>query len=89
MRNIEIMLSDGMLGNRSTLLALSALTTGNLNSKLKKEATPYRMQDIVPLAFEYIIPPLTEEERQEQVTKSLAAFMQSAPGAPKGIVNDG
>lgn len=80
MRNIEIMLNDGMLGNKSTLLVLSSLTTGNLNSKLKKEVTPYRMQDVLPLAHEYIVPPMTEEERQEQVTKSLAAFMKTAPG---------
>lgn len=83
MRNIEIMLNDGMLGQKSTLLALSCLTTGNLNSKLKKEAQPYKMHDVVPLAHEYIVPPLTDEEKRQQVTQNLAAFMKSAPGAPK------
>ena len=80
MRNIEIMLNDGLIGQKSILLALSCLTTGNLNSKLKKEATPYKLADVVPLAHEYIIPPLTEEEKRQQVTKNLAAFMQAAPG---------
>ena len=83
MRNIEIMLNDGMLGQKSVLLALSCLTTGNLNSKLKKEATPYKMSDVTPLAHEYIVPPLTEEERQQQVSQSLFSFMKTAPGAPE------
>ena len=52
MRNIEVMLNDGMIGPKSILLALSALTTGNLNSKLKEEATPYKMADVIPLAHE-------------------------------------
>ena len=75
-----------MFGNKSLLLAISALTTGNLNSKLRKEARPYKMEDILPLAHEYIVPPMTEEERKEQTSKSFMAFMQSAPGAPKGII---
>ena len=77
------MLNDGMLGQKSLLIALSCLTTGNLNSKLKKEADPYKMADVLPMAHEYIVPPLTEEEKREQVSRNLAAFMKSAPGAPK------
>jgi hypothetical protein len=83
MRNIEIMLNDGMLGQKSLLVALSCLTTGNLNSKLKKEADPYRMSDVLPMAHDYIVPPLTEEEKREQVSRSLANFMKTAPNAPK------
>jgi hypothetical protein len=81
------MLSDGMLGNKSILLALSALTTGNLNSKLRKDASPYRIQDILPMAHEYIIPPLSEEEKQQQVSNTLIAFMQRSPNAPAEILN--
>lgn len=77
------MLNDGMLGQKSVLLALSCLTTGNLNSKLKKEATPYKMSDVAPLAHEYIVPPLTEEEKRQQVSQNLFAFMKAAPGAPQ------
>lgn len=83
MRNIEIMLNDGMLGQKSVLLALSCLTTGNLNSKLKKEAVPYKITDVLPMVHEYIIPPLTDEEKMQQVTQNLAAFMKAAPGAQK------
>lgn len=85
MRNIEIMLNDGMLGPKAGLLALSALTTGNLNSKLKKEATPYKMENILPTTHDYIVPPLTPEEQAQQAQKSLIAYMQSKPGAPKKL----
>lgn len=87
MRNIEIMLNDGMLGNKSMLLALSALTTGNLNSKLKKDAKPYRMEDILPMAHDYIIPELTEEEKQAQIQNNLLGFLKTAPNVPKKLLN--
>ena len=87
MRNIEVMLNDGMIGPKSILLALSSLTTGNLNSKLKKEATPYKMADVIPLAHEYIVPPLTEQEKAEQVQKGLKAYMQAQKGRSKKVLN--
>ena len=87
MRNIEIMLNDGIIGNKSVLLALSALTTGNLNSKLKKDAKPYRIEDILPLTHDYIIPQLTEEEKAAQVQNSMLGFLKTAPNVPKGILN--
>jgi len=86
MRNIEIMLNDGMFGQKSVLLALSALTTGNLNSKLKKDASPYKMADILPMAHDYIVPELTPEEKARQVNNSLMAFAQQAPGAPSALM---
>lgn len=87
MRNIEIMLNDGLIGNKSILLALSALTTGNLNSKLNKNAQPYKMQDILPLAHEYIVPPLTDEEKAMQVNNALLAFAKTAPKIPDKIAS--
>lgn len=82
MQNIEIMLSDGILGNKGILLALSTLTTGNLNSKLKKEAKPFTIKQVLPSTYEYIIPPLTPEEQAAETNKSLMAFMATAPNAP-------
>lgn len=89
MRNIEIMLTDGMLGPKAILLALSALTTGNLNSKLRKEATPYKMADILPSTHEYIVPPLTSEEAAQQSQRALLSFIQSKPGAPEKLTQMG
>ena len=82
MRNIEIMLNDGMIGQKSVLLALSALTTGNLNSKLRKDSKPYKMEDILPMASDYISPPLTEEEKKAQLQNQLMGFMKTAPNFP-------
>lgn len=79
------MINDGMLGPKAVLLALSALTTGNLNSKLKQGSSPYRMENILPSTYEYIVPPLTEEEKEIQIQKSLLAFMQASPGAPEKL----
>jgi hypothetical protein len=81
MRNIEILLSDGMLGNKAILLALSSLTTGNLNSKIQKTTRPFTMKDVLPSTHEYIVPPLTKEQQQEQANKQLMAFLATRPGS--------
>lgn len=75
------MLSDGMLGNKAVLLALSSLTTGNLNSKLQKTTRPFTMKDVLPSTHEYIVPPLTKEQQQDQASKQLMAFLATRPGS--------
>ncbi len=86
MRNIEIMLADGMIGPKSVLLALSSFATGNLNSKIRRDATPFKMDDLLPFAHEYVQPPLTEEQKQAKSQRSLMAFMAMNPKAPKKIL---
>ena len=81
MQSIEIMLADGMIGPKAVLLALSCLTTGNLNAKIQKTATPFKMQDVLPSTHDYIVPPLTEEQKREQVNNSLLAFIAMKPGS--------
>lgn len=81
MRNIEIMLSDGMIGNKAVLLALSSLTTGNLNSKIQKTTRPFTMKDVLPSTHDYIVPPLTKEQQQEEASKQLMAFLATRPGS--------
>lgn len=80
-RNIEILISDGFIGNKAVLLALSSLTTGNLNSKMKQGSNAFKMKDILPSTHEYIVPPLTEEETKEESKKKLLSFMSMMPGA--------
>jgi hypothetical protein len=75
------MLSDGMLGNKAILLALSSLTTGNLNSKIQKNTRPFTMKDVLPSTHEYIVPPLTKEQQREQASKQLMAFLATRPGS--------
>ena len=81
MVNIEIMLSDGMIGNKAILVALSALTTGNLNSKIQKTAKAFEMKDVLPSTHEYIVPPPTEEEMKAEVNNKLSAFISMMPGS--------
>jgi hypothetical protein len=83
MTNIEIMVHDGIIGNKATLLALSGFATGNLNAKLKQGAKSFGISDILPSTHEYIIPPLTEEEQKAQAKESLLRFMAQAPGAER------
>lgn len=83
MRNIEIMLNDGFIGVKSMTLALSSFATGNLNSKMKQGSSPFTIKDMLPSLHDYIIPPLTEQEKKEQVNQSLLSFMMQAPGAEK------
>jgi len=82
MRALEVMLSDGAIGNRAILLALSVLTTGNLNSKLKQGKEPFTIRTVLPSTHDYIIPPLTDEEKADRANRSLLTFMAMAPGAP-------
>jgi hypothetical protein len=85
MQNIEIMFSDGIIGNKATLLALSMLTTGNLNSKLKPNSPPFTMNHVLPSTHDYIIPPLSDEEQREQANQNMMAFMASSPKAPESL----
>lgn len=85
MRNIEIMFSDGTIGNKGILLALSMLTTGNLNSKLKQGVKAFTIKDVLPSAHEYIIPPLSDDEQRAQVNRGLLAMMAMAPNAPESF----
>lgn len=75
------MLSDGMIGNKAVLLALSSLTTGNLNSKMQKTAKPFRMQDVLPSTHDYIVPPLSKEQQQEQTNQQMLMFVSMKPGS--------
>ncbi len=71
-----------MLGNKAILIALSSLTTGNLNAKLKKEAKPYKMEDVLPSTHHYIVPELTDEEKAIEANNRLLAYARMAPNAP-------
>jgi len=75
------MLSDGMIGNKAVLLVLSSLTTGNLNSKIQKTTRPFTMKDVLPSTHDYIVPPLTKEQQQDQASKQLMAFLATRPGS--------
>ena len=78
-----MMFYDGIIGPKALLMGISALTTGNLNAKLKQGAKPFTMRDVLPLAHEYIVPPLTEQEKKEQANQQLLAMLSQMPEADK------
>ena len=77
------MYTDGMIGNKALLVALSALTTGNLNAKIQKTAQPFTMKDVLPSTHDYINPPLTEEQQKEETNARLLMFLSAKPGSEK------
>lgn len=84
--DICIMYADGMIGNRGTIEVLGALTAGIYNYMRADGQRAFKLEDIIPRGYEYIYPPLTEQEKKVKVNESLLTFMQSAPNAPKMIL---
>lgn len=85
-----MMFHDGLIGTKGILTGISALTTGNLNSKLKQGAKAFTIKDVIPLAHDYILPPLTPEEKAAQANQQLLSLLSQMPEANKHLkVADG
>ena len=80
--DICIMYGDGLIGNGGLLEVLGSLTAGQFNKMLRQGATPYKLRDIIPQVYDYLYPPLTEQDKKAQVSKNLLAFAMATPGAP-------
>ena len=80
------MFSDGLIGNYRIIETLGNLTAGVYNYMRSATAPPYKLQDIIPTVYEYLYPPLSEEEKKNAVSKQLIAFAMMHPGAPKELV---
>lgn len=76
------MFNDGVIGNLGLLEVLGMLTAGQFNKMLPKTATPYKLHNIIPQAYDYLYPPLTEQEKKAQAEKNLLAFAMMSPDAP-------
>ena len=75
--DICVMYHDGLIGNLGVIQVLGALTAGQFNKVLPKGATPYKLQSIIPSVYDYLYPPLTEQDKKAQVTQSLIAFAKA------------
>jgi hypothetical protein len=49
---------------------------------LPKGKQPYKLQDIIPTQYEYLYPPLTEQDKKDKTNKDLLNFIKSKPRAP-------
>lgn len=84
--DICIMYNDGVIGNLGLLQILGALTAGQFNKVLPKGQSPYKLQDIIGSAYDYLYPPLSEQDKKAQASKRLIQFMQMMPNAPQSIL---
>ena len=72
----------GIIGNLGILEVLGTLTAGQFNKMLPKGKAAYKLKDIIPNAYDFIYPPLSEQDKKEQINQSLLAFALMSPGAP-------
>lgn len=86
--DICIMYNDGIIGNLGLLEVLGSLTAGQFNKMLPKGSSPYKLQSIIPSAYDYLYPPLSEQDKKAQVSKNLLAFAMMAPNAPSVLFGD-
>ncbi len=80
--DIAVMYHAGIIGNLGLLEVLGTLTAGQFNKMLPKGKAPYKLKDIISNAYDFIYPPLSEQDKKEQVNQSLLAFALMSPGAP-------
>lgn len=81
--NIQTMYADGLLGNYGILTQLATLTNGVFNYMRTANSPPYKLANILGSAYDYIYPPLTQEQQKAAVNDSLLAFMSQANGFDK------
>ena len=81
--NIQTMYADGMIGNYGILTQIATLTNGVFNYMRPANSPPYKLANILGSAYDYIYPPLTQEQQKAAVNDSLLAFMSQANGFDK------
>jgi hypothetical protein len=81
--DICIMFNDGVIGNLGIIHILGILTAGQFNKVLPKGKPAFKLENIIPQVYEYLYPPLTDEDKKEAVNKSLLAFAMMNPNKNK------
>jgi len=79
----------GIIGNLGLLEVLGTLTAGQFNKMLPKGKQGYKLKDIIPNAYDYLYPPLTEEDKKQQASQNLLAFAMMSPNAPAKLFEKG
>jgi hypothetical protein len=80
MAQIQTMYTDGLIGNNGVLEVLGSLTAGVFNYMRTAHSSPYKLANILGNAYDYIYPPLTEQDKKQAANDSLLTFMTQAPG---------
>jgi hypothetical protein len=85
MLQIQTMYADGVIGNHKMIEAIGTLAAGVFNYMRPANSSPYKLANIIGSAYDYLFPPLSEEEKKQQVNTSLLSFMTQAPGFNKTL----
>lgn len=76
------MWADGLIGNKSIIEGIGTLTAGVFNYIRAQNQRPFDLKDVVYSAFDYLYPPLSEEQKKIQANEKLLTFMLMNPGVP-------
>ena len=83
--DICIMYVHGLIGNRGMMEVLGSLTGAIYNYMRSENQAAFKLQDIIPKTYNYLYPPLTEQQKADQANEALQNYMKAAPNAPKKI----
>ena len=86
--DICIMYNDGVIGNLGIMQVLGALTAGQFNKVLPKGSAPYKLNDIIPQVYDYLYPPLLEQDKKQLASDNLLAFALMSPNAPSVLFGE-
>jgi hypothetical protein len=45
----------------------------------------YALQDVIPAAYDYMYPPITEQEKKELASQQLLTYILMSPNVPKAL----
>jgi hypothetical protein len=85
---IQTMYADGVIGNRRTIELLGVLTAGVFNYMRSANQPAYQLAKIIGSSYDYLYPPVSKAEAQQQVNASLLAYMTQAPGFKRGALKE-
>lgn len=80
MTRIQTMYADGVIGNQGLLTVLGQLTAGVFNYMRAANTPDYKLAKILGSAYDYIVPPLTDEQKKQATDNALKTYMMAAPG---------
>lgn len=87
-RLVMVAINDGFIGNKQLLNSIGSLTAGVFNYIRQQNQQPYKLQNIIGLAYDYIYAPLTEEQKRDDVNNKLLAFISMMPGSQDKFKNE-
>jgi hypothetical protein len=82
------MYNDGVIGNLGVLQAIGTHAAGHFNTVLPQGKSPFKLQDIIGTQYDYLYPPLSEEQKAQSVSDNLKSFMVSNPNAPSYLFKE-